>query len=37
MRYLAALNAHPAAWLLVLMAGGVVSAVLFLVFTSITF
>ena len=37
MRYFARLNADPAAWLLVLMVGGVIGTLLYVVLTSITF
>ena len=37
MRYLARLNAEPAAWLLIALVGGVAGTLLFIVFTSITF
>lgn len=37
MRYLARLNADPATWLLVLLVGGVVGTLLYIVLTSITF
>lgn len=37
MRFLARLNADPAAWLLVLVIGTVTGTLLFIVLTSITF
>jgi len=37
MRYLARLNADPAVWLLILIAGGVIGTLLYVVLTSITF
>ena len=37
MRYLARLNADPATWLLILLVGGMVGTLLYLVLTSITF
>jgi hypothetical protein len=37
MRYLARLNIDPATWLLILLMGGVVCTVLYVVLTSITF
>lgn len=37
MRYLARLNSDPAAWLLLLLVGGVVGTLAFIIFTSITF
>jgi len=37
MRYLARLNAEPAAWLLVLMVGSVMGTLFYIVLTSITF
>lgn len=37
MRYLARLNADPSAWLLILLVGGVVGTLLYVVLTSITF
>ena len=37
MRYLARLNADPTTWLLVLLVGGGVGTLLYLVLTSITF
>lgn len=37
MKYLSRLNAEPTGWLLVLLVGGVVGMLLYLVFSSITF
>lgn len=37
MRYLARLNADPTTWLLILMVGGVIGTLLYVVLISITF
>lgn len=37
MRYIALLNAEPAAWLLIFMVGSVMGTLLYIVLTSITF
>lgn len=37
MRYLARLNVDPAVWLLLLVVGGVIGMIVYVVLTSITF